>query len=182
MVNDGLPIDDELEAILAARDASRLDRSRRTLFGLMRALARVRAQMVERRSWANMVAEELNSGLTADIETEKWLESSIEAIAPDFLLEGSKHVDVPGTGRVQFTDRKAGLWIADADAFMASLGADKRELMVEMRPHLLTNEAKKYAEAVLQESAEVLPGVERTEAHRDASITLTPSLPERRQQ
>lgn len=180
-MTDDPPIDDELEAILAARDASRLDRSRRTLFGLMRALARVRASKRDRGEWVMTVINEANAASEKDMATETFLVANIEAIAPDFLLEGSKHVDVPGAGRIQFTDRKAGLRIADADAFIAGLGADERALLVEQRDHLRTTEAKTYAANVLQESGELIPGTERTEARRDSTISTT-SLSERRQQ
>lgn len=175
-----LPIDDEIEAVLRERDASRLDRSRRTLLGLMRALARVRARKQARADWFEMVVREAAAAGASDTQAEDWLSASIEAIAPDFLLEGSKHVDVPGAGRIQYRDTPAGLRIADAEAFMASLGADERARLVEQRPHLLTTEAKKYAEAVMAESAEILPGVERTEAQRTA--TMYPSQSEKRQQ
>lgn len=181
-MTDDLPIDDELEAILAARDASRLDRSRRTLFGLMRAAAREQASAVDAETWGETVADEVRARVARAKERFDWIEAQIKILAPDFLLEKSKHVDIPGAGRVQFKDYEPSLRVSDPDAFIASLGADERKLLVEQRDHLRTNEAKTYATNVLQESGEVIPGIERIPAHRESNITFTPSLPERRQQ
>lgn len=187
-----LPVDDEIEQI--ARTASMVGAvdeddarameddareqlrqhwerdSRRTLAGMLRTARRIRAELDEDAKYLAMIAAEIERKNAGKRGSLAFLEQQAQALGEQLLVVGSKHVDVPGAGRLQFTDRKAGVRIADPLAFIAALDADTRPSLIEIVEKLKTNDAKKYAEAVLQQDGELLPGVERVEAQRTATI------------
>lgn len=148
----------------------RRERARRALYAVTRDYFQTADEYTEALAWRQVAIEHSDETLGRLDGRIRDLKGQIELLAADFLVGNSKHVDLAGLGRIQFRDTPAGVRIADAEAFMASLGADERARLVEQRPHLLTTEAKKYAEAVMAESAEILPGVERTEAQRTATL------------
>ena len=149
----------------------RRERNRRQLYAMTRGYLQAAGEFAEATRWKAIAVEDADDTLRRIDDRMRDLKGQIELLAEDFLVGDSKHVDLAGLARIQFRSTEAGLRIADADALIASLGADERALLVETRDHLLTTEAKKYAEKVLEESGEVLPGVIRTEAQRSASIT-----------
>ena len=149
----------------------RRERSRRQLYAMTSDYLQAAGEFTEATRWKAIAVEDADDTLRRIDDRMRDLKGQIELLAADFLVGDSKHVDLAGLGRVQYRDTPAGLRIADADAFMAVLGSDERALLVEQRDHLRTAEAKKYAEVVMQESGEMLVGVERTEATRSASIT-----------
>lgn len=155
------------KAILAMFDTD----SRRAMFGMLRQARMIKAQLDADEHWLAMQRGEVERKNESAKRSLAFLESQVQALAESLLIPGSKHVDVPGAGRIQYRDYKAGVRIADADSFMESLGPDERASLIEMRPHLKTTEAKKYVEAVLEtEDGELLPGTERVEARRTATI------------
>lgn len=139
---------------------------------MMRDYQQVSLEIDEAVAWRRAAEMESSETLARLGARRDDLKGQIEALAADFLVGDSKHVDLPGIGRVQFTDRQPSLRITDHEAFMGALGADERARLVEQKPHINIIEAKKYAETVLAETGEVLPGTERSEARRDAAIQL----------
>lgn len=174
-----LPVDDEIAAALSeegdfvvyrilemwARD------QRRTFFGMLRQAKRIRDALEADATWHAMIESELARKNEGNVRSLAFLEAQIETLAEQLLTEDSKHVDVPGAGRVQYRDYAAAIRIADPDAFIAALDADERARLVETVEKLKTNDAKKYQEEVLKtEGGTLLPGVEEVPARRTATI------------
>lgn len=148
---------------------------RRQLYAMLRDLRQVEAEIAEQQKWI-VVAMEDAQATVARLQARKAdLEAQIGSEGELFLVGDSKHVDIPGMGRIQYRDYDPTLRIADDKAFIAALGADERARLVEKRDHLLTNEAKAYAAVVMAGSSEILPGVERIPARREHTITVRPA-------
>lgn len=160
--------------------------SRRQLYAMLRDLRQVDAEIAEQQRWVTVAIEEAQVTVARLRVRKTDLEDRIASEGEMFLVGDSKHVDIPGMGRIQYVDHQAALRIADDKAFIAALGADERARLVEQRDHLKTNEAKAYADTVLKDGdGELIPGVERVPARREHSINLTASTPsqsEKRQQ
>lgn len=103
---------------------------------------------------------------------------SAARLAEPLLPRGSKHVDIPGLGRVQFRDYQAGVRVADPRALLQWAVDAERTDLYERVPRLLAGEAKKAADAALASDGELLPGVERVEARRVPTVALDVGLPE----
>lgn len=157
--------------------------SRRQLYAMLRDLRQVDAEIAEQQRWVTVAIEEAQATVARLRARKADLEERIASEGEMFLVGDSKHVDIPGMGRIQYRDYDPTLRIADPQAFMDALNADERALLVQQRDTLKTNEAKAYADTVLHGGdAVILPGVEIVPPRREHSINLTPSLPERRQQ
>lgn len=179
-----LPIDDQIGAIVeaaqefgnedgasAAIDELSAEDRRRTLFGMLRAAGALENEIRELTEYLARVQAEVQQAALPKKQRLAWLEEQIKRTAEPLLTGKTKNVDMPGAGRVQYRDYSEALRVADAEAFIAALDADERERLVELRPHLKTLDAKQYAATVLADHGEVMPGVERVEAHRTASIS-----------
>lgn len=144
-----------------------------TVAGMMRAARRISAELDRSALYLTRLEAEISRRNASKVRQYEFLCELIREYGESLLLPGSKHVDVPGVGRIQYRDIKESLSIKDHDAFMGALDADEKARLVEMRPHLKTNEAKQYQQAVLEtEGGQLLPGVERVEARRTASISF----------
>ena len=187
-----LPIDARIDAILwagvsldfdsaesearAMLDELSAEDRRRTVFGMLRAASALHAEISELTEYLARVQAEVQQSTMPKKQRLVWLEEQIKRTAEPLLTGKTKNVDMPGAGRVQYRDYSEALRVADAEAFIAALDADERERLVELRPHLKTLDAKQYAATVLAEHGEVMPGVERVEAHRTATISYTQEL------
>ena len=182
---DRLPVDAEVDELLervtesgdeitpeqrAELDAILLSDSRRMAFGMMRAAAQLKAEIQDRRAWVAMIAAEVERDLAPRIRSLEWVEGQIEDVGEVLLVGKSKTVTIPGLGKIAYFDHQAWLSIADDEAFMGALSADERAVLIEQRPHLKRNDAKAYAQRVHESTGALLPGVERIEAQRTASI------------
>lgn len=164
--------DGEVEPITETLDELWAQDAKRTLFGMMALGKRLRGDIEERNAWLATVREEVTQGIALDAEKLAFLEEQIERLASGLLVGKSQHVDVPGMGRVQYRSFGATVKIADPEAFMSALNAEDREALVEMRPHLRTTDAKKWALDEIKAGA--LPeGVERVEARTTGTVTYT---------
>lgn len=144
----------------------------RTVFGMLRQIARIDADLAAGDRWVAMMVEE-EARRAAPLQAKRsFLEEQVKRIAQPLIPAGRKSVDVPGVGRIQYVDRKASFRIVDEPGFIAALGADERARLVEMRPKLRTNEAKAYVEEVVTSTGEQLPGVEIIPARRTATLNL----------
>lgn len=164
VASDAPPEQSELDAIWLAD-------SRRTAFGMMRALAAAQRVIDDHETYLAMVEDETRRAIAPMLQRAAWLKAQLIPLCELLLPPGTKHVDFPAVGRAQFRDYQASLRIDDPDAFIAALGAEERARLVEMKPKLLTVPAKAYAQQVLDDHGELMPGVERVEAHREASIS-----------
>ena len=177
-MNDRLPIEEEIAALMDAADEPDPalfqglieDDARRTLVGLLRALRREQTAVEDARAWARTVYDEVERANAPRLRTVAFLEEQVARVAEGLIPAGRKSVDVPGIARIQYRDLKDDVRIAEPESFIDALGADERERLVEMRPHLKTNEAKAYARTVIEESGELMPGIERVEARRTTAI------------
>ena len=174
-----LPVDEEIAEVVRLLDIdsesaqARLLTAgdvRRTLFGLMRHAEAILAEFEEQDLQLRMIQDEVDRARHPKLRALHFLEEQIKALAEPLLAGKSKHVDIVGAGRVQFRDYQAGVRIEDPETFISALGADERERLVEMRPHLRTGDAKAYAATVLADHGEIIPGAAHVEAHREASI------------
>lgn len=180
-----LPVDAEVDELIermtetgdeitpeqrAELDAMVLSDSRRMAYGMMRAAAQLKAEIQDRRQWLSMISTEVERELATKIRSLEWLEVQLEDVGEVLLVGKSKTVTIPGLGKIAYSDHQARLSIADDEAFMDALGADERAVLIEQRPHIKRNDAKAYAQRVLEETGALLPGVERIEAQRTASI------------
>jgi len=178
-----LPVDDQIADAISAFargdddiavstvDQLSADDRRRTLFGMMRAAGELDAEIAALEAYRRIVDAEIAATVSGKTNRKAWLEEQIKRTAEPLLTGKSKNVDMPGAGRVQYRDYGETLSIADPEAYIAALDADERERLVELRPHLKTNDAKQYAATVLAEHGEVMPGVERIPARRTATVS-----------
>ena len=130
---------------------------------LLRALGRE-----VREAWAHEAADRRAVTVFADaitakhldrLERARWLRDRLVELAEPLLEDGSKHVEIVGVGRVQFTDRKRSAKIADAEAFIAWAREHEHPELIEERTVVIAAKAKPVALAAL-EAGETLPGVE----------------------
>lgn len=148
------------------------DDVRRSVYGLMRAVQQRRAEIDDRAAWLAMITEEVRRDTEPKRRQIAWLETQIKALAEQLLVGKSKTVTVPGVGDVAYVDHSESLAITDDEAFIAALeGREERAALVEDRPHLKRNDAKKYAAEVLK-TGEIMPGVERVAAHRTSTVHI----------
>lgn len=154
-------------------DALTTEDRRRALYGLLRAAGELSEEIAAIEAYRRIVLAEIDATLSGKSIRLEWLETQIKATAEPLLAGKAKLVDMPGAGRVQFRDYEASLRIADPDAYIESLDADERERLVEMVQKLKTNDAKAYAATVLADHGEIMPGVERIEARRTATISYS---------
>lgn len=180
------PIDDQINAILlaasehdnesgasAAIDELSTEDRRRTVFGMLRAAGALVDEIKALTDYEARIHAEVARAADPKKRQLAWLEEQIKRVAEPLLTGKAKNVDMPGAGRVQFRDYAETLRVADDEAYIAALDADERERLVELRPHLKTVDAKQYAATVLAEHGELMPGMERIEARRTASISYS---------
>lgn len=178
MSDVNLPIDGEIEEAAFTQDEGAVRRlwdedARRGLFGMLRQARALQQQLDESARYLAMIVTEVADNDALKRQALLFLKEQIEVLGRDLLVGSSKHVDVPGAGRVQYRTRAESMRIIDEKAFMSALGADERALMVESVDVLRTNEAKAYAKATLEETGELLPGVARLPETTGVSITFS---------
>ncbi len=180
-LREPLPIEEEVAAMAltatgeegeADETLSRLieQDSRRVMFGMASAAQRMRQEMAADAAYLRMIADEIDHKNASRRTQAAWLEAQVTKVAETLLPEGSKHVDMPGIGRVQFTNRKRTVRIDDPEAFIAWARENERAELYEERTVLLTNEAKRVAKVTLLEGGVLLPGVEDVPAERTSVL------------
>jgi hypothetical protein len=143
---------------------------RRMLIGMLAHIRRLNAEMAEDEAFLQTIVEELHRKNSPKKMRAQWLEEQVKALAESLLPEGSKHVDVPGIGRVQYSDKRTAVKVEDADRLLKWAKEHERRDLYESREHLLTNDAKKVALEALLTDGELLPGVMEVPAHKAARI------------
>lgn len=134
--------------------------ARRALFGMMLSAKRLAAKRQDRADWLRTISDEVRADDASDATRLEWMEAMIERYAVTMTTDGSKRVVVPGVGRIQYRLYQPSVRIADTEAFTAALNAEDRDALVEMRPHLRTNDAKAWAAEHLGTTGELVEGVE----------------------
>lgn len=147
--------------------------TRRALIGMAGAARRLNREVASDQAFVKVLVEEVARKNQAKVEQAKWLEAQVCEHAEELLPEGKragKFVDIPGICRVQYVDRKRTVRIADPEAFIAWAKAHEATDLYETREHLRGREAREEAAGVLEESGELLPGVEDVPEQRTASV------------
>lgn len=184
-----LPIDEEIDDIVSrfsgdelTEDQRReldqllLSDARRVAFGMMRRARQRRAEVVDLQSHLAMVSQEVQRAIEPKMREVEWLERQLEDIGEVLLVGKSKTVTLPGAGRIAYADHQPKMVIEDDETFIAALDREERAVLVEDRPHLRRNDAKAYAQRVLEATGEVVPGAIRVPGQRTASIRYEEEL------
>jgi hypothetical protein len=167
-----LPVEDEVWGLADEHDliAEWHRDPRRLLVGMLAHIRRLNAEMAEDEAFLQTIVEELHRKNSPKKMRAQWLEEQVKALAESLLPEGSKHVDVPGIGRIQYSDKRTAVKVEDADRLLKWAKEHERRDLYESREHLLTNDAKKVALEALLTDGELLPGVMEVPAHKAARI------------
>lgn len=138
-----LPVDDEFAALIEAFNSdieampysaadveaqfvnrisleASLD-TRRTVYGLLRAIRSEVRQVDEQEAWLASITAEVRSANAKRQRTIDFLSEQVERLAKDLIPEGKKSVDVPGIGRIQWRKVPEAVVIQDEDALLAWL-------------------------------------------------------------
>lgn len=144
--------------------------SRRVMFGMASAARRMRDELAADAAYLRMVADEIDRKNTSRRTQAAWLEEQVKQVAETLLPEGSKHVDMPGIARVQFTDRKRTVKIDDPEAFIEWAAEFGHTELYEEKTTLKVNDAKAVAKTALLEMGNLLPGVEDVPGERTSVL------------
>ncbi len=175
-----LPLDDEIDAIIAATEAGDPEQlaaavlevgdAQRFAWGMGRALKRLKTRDNELTAQSRMVVTEIQYTRNRLAIQIKFLEDQLETMVLERRESGAGNsMSIPGVGTWSTRKVKAGWDIVDPEAVMDGLGADERAQFVENTPQLKGVEYRKY----LDETGEVVDGVERRPERISVSYKLT---------
>ena len=174
-----LPLDDEIDAIIAANEADNPEQmaaavlkvgdAQRFAWGMGRALKRAMGRydaLGEEAVKSNDEFDRARQKLKPNIT---FLEARLEEMALERREnDAGDFLDIPGVGRWSTRKVAAGWDINDPAAVIEALDADERAQFVENVPKLKAADYRKH----LDETGEVPPGVER----RPERISVTHNL------
>ena len=175
-----LPLDDEIDAIIAAEEAGdsgalasavlEVGDAQRFAWGMGRALKRLRRKYNDLGEEAGKINAEFDHARQKLLPNITFLEDRLEEQVLERRESGAGNtLDIPGVGRWSTRKVKAGWDITDPKVVMEGLGADERAQFVENTPKLKGAEYRKY----LDETGEVVDGVERRPERISVSYKLT---------
>ena len=135
------------------------------LFGVLRNMKYEQAQRAQIAEYLRVVKGECEVAIGLIDRRLDELTERARGMAELLTPEGSKHIDLPGLGRIQFRDYQPGYTVADADVLLKWAVEHEREELFEYRPVL-----DKKSSLELAREGEELPGIDPTAAHRTMSI------------
>lgn len=129
------------------------------MIAAMRSYREAKADLDQRKERAAAYMEQVEQEIQADLAADEQHVERLRSSMLTFLTEhnGGKKFNVPGIGTATTTTRTS-VKIADQDAFAASLTAEQRDSLFELK--LNNSRAKAAAKAAFEEDGEQLPGVE----------------------
>lgn len=136
------------------------------LIAMMRRLAEAKRHLEEQKARAAKYLEQIKTEIAEDLapmEREiEWTRRAIRA----YLIEerGGESFKVPGLGSAGITRRRQ-TKIVDAEAFVKSVRDANPDALASLydEPKLSLTKSKKYAESVLHEVGEIIPGTDTEE-------------------
>ena len=129
------------------------------MIAAMRSYREAKAGLDQRKERAAAYLEQVEQEIKADLAVDEQHVERLRSSMLTFLTEhnGGKKFNVPGIGTATTTTR-TNVKIADQDAFAASLTAEQRDSLFELK--LNNSRAKAAAKAAFEDDGEQLPGVE----------------------
>lgn len=142
----------------------------RTLFGMARAVQRMRAQLDTLAAERGMINEEYDRRANAIGAQMRFLDSTIGVYVTERreATHGREtYLDIPGVGRWSTTAHASSFTLTDAAKAIAWIRGEGREtlrVMIKEEPELRWGDFKSALPALVAEHGELPPGIERTAA------------------
>ena len=129
------------------------------MIAAMRSYREAKADLEQRKQRAAKYLEQVQNEIEADLAADEAHVERLRSSMLTFLTEhnGGTKFNVPGIGTATTTTRTS-VKIADQEAFLASLPAEERDPLFELK--LNASRAKAAARAAFEEDGQQLPGVE----------------------